>query len=60
MLSSDTKFPFSLGVAYLSGISGTDARALSAGTVISLVPVVVFFIILLRHVLEGAKGAVKG
>jgi putative chitobiose transport system permease protein len=60
VLSSDAKFPIALGVAYLSGISGTDARTLSAGTVISLVPVVVFFVILQRHVLEGAKGAVKG
>lgn len=60
VLNSDAKFPIALGVAYLSGISGTDARTLSAGTVISLVPIVVFFIILQRHVLEGAKGAVKG
>lgn len=60
VLSSDAKFPIALGVAYLSGISGTDTRTLSAGTVISLIPVVVFFIILQRHVLEGAKGAVKG
>jgi putative chitobiose transport system permease protein len=60
VLSSDAKFPIALGVAYLSGISGTDARTLSAGTIISLVPVVVFFVILQRHVLEGAKGAVKG
>jgi putative chitobiose transport system permease protein len=59
-LNSDATFPIALGVAYLSGISGTDARTLSAGTVISLIPVVVFFIILQRHVLEGAKGAVKG
>lgn len=60
VLNSDARFPIALGVAYLSGISGTDARTLSAGTVISLVPVVVFFVILQRHVLEGAKGAVKG
>lgn len=60
VLNSDSKFPIALGVAYLSGISGTDARTLSAGTVISLVPIVVFFVILQRHVLEGAKGAVKG
>lgn len=55
MLSSDTKFSNSLGVAYLSGISGADARTLSAGTVISLVPVVVFFIILLRHMLSKER-----
>lgn len=60
VLNDNSKYPIALGVAYLSGISGTDARTLSAGTVISLVPIVVFFVILQRQVLEGAKGAVKG
>lgn len=60
VLSDNSKYPIALGVAYLSGISGTDARTLSAGTVISLIPIVVFFMLLQRHVLEGAKGAVKG
>jgi putative chitobiose transport system permease protein len=60
VLNDDTKYPIALGVAYLAGITGTDVRTLSAGTVLSLVPVVVFFILLQRQVLEGAKGAVKG
>lgn len=60
VLNDDSKYPIALGVAYLSGIAGTDTRTLSAGTVLSLIPVVVFFILLQRQVLEGAKGAVKG
>jgi putative chitobiose transport system permease protein len=60
VLNDDSKYPIALGVAYLSGIAGTDVRTLSAGTVLSLVPVVVFFILLQRQVLEGAKGGVKG
>jgi len=60
VLNDDSKYPIALGVAYLSGIAGTDTRTLSAGTVLSLVPIVVFFVLLQRHVLEGAKGAVKG
>ena len=60
VLNDNSKYPIALGVAYLSGISGTDTRTLSAGTVISLVPIVLFFIVLQRQVLEGAKGAVKG
>lgn len=60
VLNEDSKYPIALGVAYLTGISGTDVRTLSAGTVISLVPILVFFVILQRQVLEGAKGAVKG
>lgn len=60
VLSNDAKYPVALGVAYLSGVSGADVRTLSAGTVISLVPIVIFFLILQRQVMEGAKGAVKG
>jgi putative chitobiose transport system permease protein len=60
VLNDNSKYPISLGLAYLSGVSGTDARTLSAGTVISLIPIVVFFCILQRQILEGAKGAVKG
>lgn len=60
VLNDNAKYPIALGLAYLTGISGTDTRTLSAGTVISLVPIVVFFVILQRQILEGAKGAVKG
>jgi putative chitobiose transport system permease protein len=60
VLNDDSKYPVALGVAYLSGTLGGDVRTLSAGTVISIVPVVVFFLILQRQVLEGAQGAVKG
>lgn len=60
MLNEDSKYPIALGIAYLTGISGTDTRTLSAGTLLSLVPIVVFFMLLQRQILEGAKGAVKG
>jgi putative chitobiose transport system permease protein len=60
VLNDDTKYPIALGIAYLTGISGTDTRTLSAGTLLSLVPIVVFFLLLQRQILEGAKGAVKG
>lgn len=59
ILNSDSLYPLSLGIAYLSGISGLDARLLSAGTVISIIPIVIFFIVLQRHIMEAAKGAVK-
>lgn len=60
VLNDNSKYPVALGVAYLAGISGADARTLAAGTVISLVPIVAFFVILQRQILEGAQGAVKG
>lgn len=60
VLTSQSKFPIALGIAYLTGVSGTDVRGLAAGTVISLVPVVIVFLLLQRHILSSMSGAVKG
>lgn len=60
VLTSDSLYPLSLGVAYLAGIAGLDQRLISAGTIISIIPILIFFIVLQRHVMEAAKGAVKG
>ncbi|MFC4111523.1 carbohydrate ABC transporter permease [Nonomuraea zeae] len=59
VLKDSSLYPISLGIAYLAGITGTDVRSLAAGTIISILPVVVFFMIMQRHVLEGMRGAVK-
>jgi putative chitobiose transport system permease protein len=60
VLKDTDKYPIALGIAYLTGVTGTDVRSLAAGTVISLIPVLVFFVVMQRHILEGMKGAVKG
>jgi putative chitobiose transport system permease protein len=60
VLNSDTKYPLSLGLAYLAGTFGDDPRSLAAGTVMAVLPVVAFFIAMQRHFVEGMKGAVKG
>lgn len=59
VLKDTDKYPIALGIAYLTGVTGTDIRSLAAGTVISLIPVIIFFVVLQRHILEGMKGAVK-
>jgi putative chitobiose transport system permease protein len=59
-LDDQSKFPIALGIAYLSGVSGTDVRGLAAGTVLSLIPVLVVFVVLQRHILSSMAGAVKG
>jgi putative chitobiose transport system permease protein len=60
VLKDTSKYPIALGISYLTGVTGTDVRSLAAGTVISLIPVLVFFILMQRHILDGMKGAVKG
>ncbi|WP_129669347.1 carbohydrate ABC transporter permease [Phytoactinopolyspora endophytica] len=60
VLKDTSKYPIALGISYLTGVTGTDVRSVAAGTVISLIPVLIFFIVMQRHILEGMKGAVKG
>ena len=60
VLTSQDKFPIALGIAYLTGVTGTDMRGLAAGTVMSLVPVIAVFIVLQRRILSSMGGAVKG
>lgn len=60
VLTDQARFPIALGIAYLAGVSGTDVRGLAAGTVLSLVPVVLVFLFLQRHILNSMGGAVKG
>lgn len=60
MLKDADKFPLALGLAYLAGIFGADVRSLAAGTVLSLIPVLVFFLVMQRYFVAGLKGAVKG
>ena len=60
VLKDSDKYPVSLGLAYLAGTFGADARTAAAGAVIALAPIVLFFLILQRHFVEGMRGAVKG
>jgi len=60
VLNDTSKYPIVLGLAFLSGIAGDDVRGLAAGTVISIIPITVFFLLMQRHILDGMSGAVKG
>jgi putative chitobiose transport system permease protein len=60
VLNDTGKYPIVLGLAFLTGIAGDDVRGLAAGTVISIIPITVFFLLLQRHILDGMSGAVKG
>ncbi|WP_460524231.1 carbohydrate ABC transporter permease [Humibacter antri] len=60
VLTSPTKYPLSLGIAYLAGFAGNDDRTLAAGTVMSLIPIVIVFLTMQRHIMVSLAGAVKG
>src|SRR5690606_31011008 len=60
VLKDDHLYPLALGLSYLMGTFVMDFRVMSAGTVIALVPVIVFYLIMQRYFVSGLQGAVKG
>ncbi len=60
VLNDESKYPIALGIAYLAGIGSSDERSLAAGSVASIIPIVIVFLILQRQIMDGMKGAVKG
>jgi multiple sugar transport system permease protein len=61
VLQTADKFPLSVAVAQLRGVYGQDYGLMMAGTLISILPVVVLFMLLQREFIAGlTSGAVKG
>jgi len=53
-------YPLSAGLLDLAGAFATNTRAISAGTVIAIIPIVIVFLIFQRYFIRGLEGAVKG
>lgn len=61
ILKSPEKFPLSVAVAQLRGMYSQEYGMLMAGTLVSILPVMVLFLILQRDFIAGlASGSVKG
>ncbi|AUS10440.1 sugar ABC transporter permease [Laceyella sacchari] len=60
VLKNDDLYPLALGLAYLSGTFGDDVRVMAAGTVVSLLPIIVFYLMMQRYFVSGMQGAIKG
>jgi putative chitobiose transport system permease protein len=60
ILKNDDLFPLALGLAYLSGTLGFDVKEMAAGTVISILPIIIFYMCMQRFFVSGLQGAVKG
>ena len=53
--------PLSAGLLELSGTFSTNSRAVMAGAVITIIPILIVFLALQRHMIKGlTSGAVKG
>ena len=53
-------YPLSAGLLDLAGAFATNTRAISAGTVLAIIPIVIVFLLFQRYFMRGLEGAVKG
>ncbi|RSK28873.1 carbohydrate ABC transporter permease [Bacillus sp. HMF5848] len=61
ILNDQTMYTLPLGVNTLAGSFSANWRYIAAGSVISVLPIIIFFAIMQKHFIAGAmKGAVKG
>lgn len=60
VLKSPDDYPLAAGLLYLQGQFTSNFLWLAAGTVISIVPIVVIFLFLQKYFMNGVAGAVKG
>jgi putative chitobiose transport system permease protein len=49
-----------VGLVALQGMFASDSRGMAAGVVITVVPIIIFFVVLQRQFVRGLGGAVKG
>lgn len=61
VLSDDTRFTLTVGLQRLRGTFFDDPRLIAAGTIVAVVPIIVFFALLQRYFFKGLEsGGVKG
>ncbi len=60
MLTDRSMWTLTVGLARLSGLFFSDFRALCAGTVMTILPILLFFSVMQRNFVGGLAGAVKG
>lgn len=61
VLKSESYYPLSVGLAYLSSSFDSDFRVVAAGSVAATLPMLVFFLLIQKHFVKGlAAGALKG
>ncbi|MFC0672382.1 carbohydrate ABC transporter permease [Brachybacterium hainanense] len=61
VLSDPAKYTLTVGMEYLNSAFGSDPRVVAAGTMIALVPIIIFFAVFQKFFFRGVEdGAVKG
>lgn len=60
MLHTRENMTLQVGLVALQGAFTNDPRGVAAGVVMVIVPIIIFFVLLQRHFVQGLTGAVKG
>ncbi len=61
ILTKQELFTLPVGINELQGAFSADYRLIAAGSIISIIPIIVFFLLLQKHFIKGTnEGAVKG
>ncbi|MBN1372605.1 MAG: carbohydrate ABC transporter permease [Anaerolineaceae bacterium] len=60
MLHTRTHMTLQVGLVAMQGMMTSDARGMAAGVTMTIIPIIIFFVLLQRHFVRGLGGAVKG
>jgi len=60
MLHTRTHMTLQVGLVAMQGMMTSDARGMAAGVTMTVIPIIIFFVLLQRHFVRGLTGAVKG
>lgn len=60
ILKEQSMYTLPLGIAYLAGTFSANWRLIAAGAVISVLPIIIFFIVLQKYFIGEIQGALKG
>ncbi len=60
MLRDRDLYTMPVGLNALRGMFSSDFRSIAAGAIMTIIPILIFFLLLQRHFVRGLTGAVKG
>jgi len=60
MLHTRSHMTLQVGLVAMQGMMTSDARGMAAGVTMTVIPILIFFVLLQRHFVRGLSGAVKG
>ncbi len=60
ILNDREMYPLAAGLLELNGLFSTNTRAVAAGTVLTIIPILLLFLFAQRYFMRGIEGAVKG